>query len=52
MRPVTFVKEHPVAVVVNMGIGMFAGPWILSTISRFTGVSISVPTFRGKADAG
>jgi hypothetical protein len=51
MRPVAFVKEHPVAVVVNMGLGMFIGPWVLGTVSRFTGISISIPTFRGKASA-
>lgn len=47
MRPWTFAKNHPVAVVTNMAIGMVAGPWVLSQVRRFTGVSVSVPTIGG-----
>lgn len=47
-RPVTFVKEHPVGVVISAGAGMMIGPWVLGMITRFTGISISLPSLRGK----
>lgn len=47
MHPVRFVKEHPVGFVVSAAFGMFAGPWVLGTVQRYTGVSVGIPSFRG-----
>lgn len=47
MRPVTFAKEHPVAVVVNMAIGYMVLPWIMSTLGRYTGVGVRLPQYNG-----
>jgi len=46
MHPLTFAKNHPVAVITNMALGMMIGPWILSMINR-TGVGISLPSYGG-----
>lgn len=47
MHPLTFVKNHPVAVVTNMVLGaMFLGP-ILSKVQSITGVGVSVPSYGG-----
>jgi hypothetical protein len=48
-RPIQFVKEHPVGFVASAATGMIAGPWFLSMVSRFTGLSIGVPSFHGGA---
>ena len=49
MRPIAFVKEHPVGFVTSAAVGMIAGPWVLSTITRLTGVSVGLPSFHGGA---
>jgi hypothetical protein len=49
VRPITFVKEHPVGFVASAAVGMIAGPWVLSTITRFTGISVGLPSFHGGA---
>lgn len=49
VRPITFVKEHPVGFIASAATGMIAGPWVLSMVSRFTGISIGVPSFHGGA---
>ena len=47
MHPVRFVKEHPVGFVGSAVFGMIVGPWALSTIQRYTGISVGLPAFRG-----
>lgn len=44
MHPLTFAKNHPVAVVVNMALGMMIGPAILRAVNGFTGISVNLPT--------
>jgi len=44
MHPITFVKNHPVGVLVSMAAGMIVGPWILNTLGRTTGVNVNLPT--------
>jgi len=43
MHPITFTKDHPVAVITCMALGMIAGPWALSMIESTTGVSVGLP---------
>jgi predicted membrane protein len=45
MHPVTFVKNHPVGVIVSFAAGMMIGPWLLSTVAGKTGVNINLPTY-------
>lgn len=45
MHPIRFAKEHPVAVGVNMALGVMVGPWALSLVRRYTGVSLSLPNY-------
>jgi hypothetical protein len=49
VRPIAFVKDHPVGFIASAAVGMIAGPWVLSTITRFTGVSVGLPSFRAGA---
>lgn len=49
MRPITFIKEHPVGFFASAATGMIAGPWFVSMVARFTGISIGVPSFHGGA---
>jgi hypothetical protein len=49
LRPIAFVKEHPVGFVTSAAVGMIAGPWVLSTITRLTGISVGLPSFHGGA---
>jgi hypothetical protein len=42
-RPISFAKEHPVAVITNMALGMIIGPYVLSLVGRYTGVSVALP---------
>jgi len=44
MRPITFVKQHPVGVVVSMAAGMIVGPWLLGVLGRTTGVNVNLPS--------
>lgn len=44
MHPLTFVKNHPVGVVVSAAAGMIVGPWVLSTITNLTGVGVRLPS--------
>jgi hypothetical protein len=48
-HPISFVKEHPAGFVGSAIVGMVAGPWLLSTITRYTGVSLGLPSFRAGA---
>lgn len=43
MAPITFAKNHPVAVLTNMFLGVIVGPPILRYIGNVTGVGISLP---------
>ena len=43
MHPIGFVKNHPVGFLCSMAAGMIAGPWLVGTIQRTTGVGISLP---------
>lgn len=45
VRPVAFVKQHPLGVAVSFAAGMMIGPWLLNTIGGKTGVNISLPTY-------
>jgi predicted membrane protein len=47
MHPVSFVKAHPVGVLVSMAAGMVIGPWLLGTLGRVSGVNVSLPTVNG-----
>jgi len=47
MRPIRFIKQHPVGVLVSMAAGMIVGPWILSTVGRTTGVNVNLPSYGG-----
>ena len=47
MHPISFMKDHPVAVVTNMALGMIVGPAILGAIGRWTGVSVRLPSVGG-----
>jgi len=49
MHPLTFAKNHPVAVITNMALGMIIGPWILSMVNRATGVGINLPSYGGNS---
>lgn len=43
MHPLRFAKEHPVAVVTNMALGMIVGPYLLSMVNRTTGIGVNLP---------
>jgi hypothetical protein len=47
MHPITFAKNHPVAVITNMALGMIIGPWILGMLRGVSGVGISLPSVGG-----
>jgi len=47
MRPLSFIKAHPLATVLLMGTGMVVGPWILGTVGRVTGVNVNLPSVGG-----
>ena len=47
MRPISFVKTHPVATVTLMAAGMIVGPWILGTLGRVSGVNVNLPSVGG-----
>lgn len=47
MHPVTFVKAHPVGVLVSAAAGMMIGPWILGMVRSATGVGVSLPSVGG-----
>ena len=49
MHPLTFAKNHPVAVITNMALGMIIGPWILSMVNRTLGVGVSLPSYGGNS---
>ena len=50
MHPLRFAKEHPVAVVTNMALGMIVGPWVLARINGVTGVGINLPRYGGAGE--
>lgn len=43
MHPVTFVKNHPLGVVVSMAAGMVIGPYLLGVVNNLSGVNVSLP---------
>jgi predicted membrane protein len=49
MHPLTFAKNHPVAVVTNMALGMMVGPWIVSVVRNMTGIGVSLPSYGGSS---
>jgi hypothetical protein len=48
MHPFSFIKAHPVAVIISAGAGMIAGPAVLGWINRTTGISVGLPSVGGK----
>ena len=46
-HPLTFAKQHPVAVGVNMALGAIFLPKILGWINGTTGVGVSLPSYGG-----
>jgi hypothetical protein len=44
MHPITFIKAHPVGVLVSMAAGMIVGPYLLNMVNRTTGVSVNLPS--------
>lgn len=47
MRPIAFVKAHPVAVITSAAAGMIVGPWLLGMLQGATGVGIRLPSVGG-----
>jgi len=47
MHPLTFAKNHPTAVIVNMALGAMILPSVLAMVRRMTGVGISLPSVGG-----
>lgn len=47
MHPIRFVKEHPVGFLASAAVGMIAGPWAMGIVTRYTGLSVGLPSFRG-----
>lgn len=47
MHPITFVKNHPVGVLVSMAAGMIVGPAILGALNSTTGVNVNLPSVGG-----
>jgi len=47
MHPLTFAKNHPVAVVTNMTLGAIFLPWVLSMVRNATGVGVNLPSYGG-----
>ena len=47
MHPISFVKAHPVGVLVSMAAGMIVGPWILGKVNTATGVGVNLPSVGG-----
>jgi hypothetical protein len=43
MHPVSFVKQHPVATIVLLGLGYMVVPATLGFIGGKTGVNVSLP---------
>lgn len=43
MRPVRFVKQHPVATVLLLATGYMVVPWTLGKIQGSTGVGVTLP---------
>lgn len=44
LRPVSFVKEHPLGFIVSAATGMVVGPAVLGMIGKWTGVNVSLPS--------
>jgi hypothetical protein len=47
MHPVTFVKNHPLATVVLLGVGYWAVPAITGFVQNKTGVGVTIPQTGG-----
>lgn len=47
MRPISFVKQHPVATVVLLGVGYWAVPALTGFLGAKTGVNVSLPQTGG-----
>lgn len=45
MRPISFVKAHPVATIVLLGLGATVLPATLGFIGGKTGVNLSLPSY-------
>lgn len=43
LRPVSFVKAHPVATITLLAVGYMVIPWTLGKVSSTTGVNINLP---------
>jgi hypothetical protein len=41
--PITFTKQHPVAVAVTLAVGYIAVPWLLGMLGGITGVRVRLP---------
>lgn len=47
MRPISFIKTHPVATITLMAAGMIVGPWVLGKVNSVSGVGVSLPSVGG-----
>lgn len=47
MRPIGFIKAHPVGVLTSMAAGMIVGPWLLNLVNSATGVNVNLPSYGG-----
>ncbi len=45
MHPLTFAKQHPVAVLTNMALGAIFLPAVLRAVNNATGVGVSLPSY-------
>lgn len=50
MRPVTFVKQHPVGFILSAATGMIVGPWVLRMVNNATGIGVNLPTVGSGGD--
>jgi len=44
MRPVRYVRDHPLATILAAAGGMIVGPAVLGAVNRWTGVNVRLPS--------
>ena len=47
MKPIRFIKAHPVATILLLGTGAIILPGALSYVGGKTGVNVSLPSYGG-----
>jgi hypothetical protein len=47
VRPIQFVKAHPLGFILSAATGMIVGPWALRMLNNATGVGVSLPSVNG-----